>query len=98
MAKYTPYFIIDSERFEAKCKLCVDNTIIKFSKSSKTNLKTHVEGVHKDVTPDQKAAAAGSSTISVAFMGAPTFSNQESLTEAIVDMIIQDKNSSTKDL
>ena len=88
MAKYVQYFVLDPERFQAKCKLCVEHTIIKYSKSSKTNLATHVELTHRHATAKQKAAAVGVSTIVMALKGPPLFSNQKSITEAVVDMII----------
>jgi hypothetical protein len=59
MAKYQNYFILDTERFEAKCKLCVENRIVKYSASSKSNLKAHIESVHRHTPEEQKAKALG---------------------------------------
>jgi hypothetical protein len=88
MAKYTQYFVLDDSKHEAKCKLCVKNTIIKYSNSSKSNLKTHVEGVHKNATAEQRAATAGCLIVDLAFKGPPVYSSQHALTDAIGDMIV----------
>ena len=90
MAKYTSYFSVDTTHLEAKCKLCLENAIIKFSATSKTNLKTHIEGVHRHATAAEKAeaAAAGLSTLNAAFQGPSVYANQEALTGAVCDMII----------
>jgi len=84
MAKYVHFFILDSTKLEATCRLCPTNTVIKYSTSSKTNLKTH----HRHMTGEQKAAAVGSLPISSAFQGIPTYTNQEKVTSAVTDMII----------
>ena len=80
MAKFVDFYSLDAERFQAKCKLCVETTIIKYSASSKTNLKTHIEGFHRHATAEQKAAAIGTGTVAAAFKGPPVFSNQEAIT------------------
>ena len=88
MAKFVDFYSLDAERFQAKCKLCVETTIIKYSASSKTNLKTHIEGFHRHATAEQKAAAIGTGTVAAAFKGPPVFSNQEAITNTVCDMII----------
>ena len=40
------------------------------------------------MTGEQKAAAVGSLPISSAFQGIPTYANQEKVTSAVTDMII----------
>ena len=88
MAKYTCYYELNNSKYEAKCKLCITPAILKFSASSKTNLKKHFETVHRHVTPEQAAAAVGSLPLHSAFQGPSTFSGQDATTDAIVDMII----------
>ena len=88
MAKYTCYYELNNSKFEAKCKLCITPAILKFSASSKTNLKKHFETVHRHVTPEQAAAAVGSLPLHSAFQGPSTFSGQDATTDFIVDMII----------
>ena len=88
MAKYVHFFILDSTKLEATCRLCPTNTVIKYSTSSKTNLKTHIEGAHRHMAGEQKAATVGSLPISSAFQEIPTHTNQEKVTSAVTDMII----------
>ena len=88
MAKFVQFFHVDYESLEARCTLCVESTVIKFSKSSKTNLKTHVETAHKHATFEQKAAAIGSSTMTLTLKGPPEYCQQEAVTNAIVALII----------
>ena len=47
---YLKYFTLDKANLKARCKLCSDQTknIFSFSKSSKTNLKTHLASVHTE--------------------------------------------------
>jgi hypothetical protein len=61
---------------------------MKFTASSKTNLKKHFETVHKHVTPDQTAAAVGSLPLHSAFQGPSTFTGQDATTDSIINMII----------
>ena len=56
---------IDAEHFQADCKLCVEHTLIKYSKSSKANLETQVELSLRHATAEQKAAAVGVSSIAI---------------------------------
>ena len=90
MAKFSVYFVLDNEKLEGKCKLCISPTIIKFSRSSKTNLKTHIETVHRLTSPEEKASAIGSQVIQQAFTGPAIFHAQQAITDAVVDMIIEE--------
>ena len=94
MAKFSVYFVLDNEKLEGKCKLCISPTIIKFSRSSKTNLKTHIETVHRLTSPEEKASAIGSQVIQQAFTGPAIFHAQQAITDidAVVDI---GKNAST---
>lgn len=86
--KVLTFFVVDEEKLEAKCKLCIgDSKPVKFSKSSKTNLLTHWENHHKDVkiNPDV-LHDAGINTIDAAF---GTFRNQPEITDAVIDYIVE---------
>ena len=56
--------------------------------AQKTNLRTHIEGVHKHATAAQKAAAVGTGSVAVALLGPPLYSNQEAVTSAVCAMKI----------
>ena len=90
MAKFSVYFVLDNEKLEGKCKLCISPTIIKFSRSSKTNLKTHIETVHRLTSPEEKASAIGSQVIQQAFTGPAIFHAQQAITDTVVNMIIEE--------
>jgi hypothetical protein len=73
------------------CKVCKEKSgkavIVKFTAKSKSNLKSHFQTQHKEIQPEEKAAALGSQPLNQLF--APTsFNKQEQLTAAIVDMVV----------
>jgi hypothetical protein len=88
MSKYTQFFDIYQVKFKARCKHCPEVKIIKFSSSSKTNLKAHVESVHKQMTVAETVRALGTLPLSRAFGGNAAFPKLDLITEAIVGMII----------
>eukprot|EP00731_Ephydatia_muelleri_P015271 Em0008g991a len=92
MAKvYASFFELDDSKLEGVCKVCKaqKGTIVKvkYSASSKTNLKSHFTTHHKDVNIEEKASALGARAISQHFNPQP-FPKQEELTAACTNMIV----------
>ena len=92
MASYAHFFEIpDQGKNEGICKVCREKygkqIVVKFSSTSKTNLKSHFNTHHKDIDVDTKARCHGSSTIDHHFNPQP-FVRQEELTNAVADMIV----------
>eukprot|EP00731_Ephydatia_muelleri_P006917 Em0003g1165a len=92
MAKvYASFFELDDSKLEGVCKVCKaqKGTIVKvkYSASSKTNLKSHFTTHHKDVNIEEKASALGARAISQRFNPQP-FPKQEELTAACTNMIV----------
>ena len=86
--QYLAYFTLNPKALTARCNLCVVPKDLKYSSSSKTNLKTHIETVHRH--DDEKMASyqkKGMQTIDKAL--AP-FEKQNEITDAMVDLIVDD--------
>ena len=67
MAQFVQFFQMDPNKLEGGCKLCKEKSgkqvFVKYTSSSKSNLKSHFNTHQKNVDIDLKAKAPGSGTI-----------------------------------
>ena len=85
---YLKYFTLDKANLKARCKLCSDQTknIFSFSKSSKTNLKTHLASVH---TEDIKKIEQEEKKNNPFLICSLSSEEQSRITDAVVDFVIE---------
>ena len=91
MAQFVQFFQMDPNKLEGSCKLCKEKygkqVFVKYTSSSKSNLKSHFNTHHKDVDIDSKAKALESETINQHF-NPQRFARREEISNAVVDMVI----------
>lgn len=85
-SKYLHFFVLDNSNCTAICKICSHPKPLKFSPSSKTNLKTHYERHTATELAAHGAHAIGTETITSAFQPYP---KQEPTTDDVVDFVIE---------
>lgn len=83
------YSVIDEANLVATCKLCPQHEqkrFVKFTKSSKTNLKTHILVNHKDAKQEIQEKLESVNPFQLAALSTE---KQEEITEAVVDFMIE---------
>jgi hypothetical protein len=85
---YLKYFTLDKDNFKARCKLCPDHkrNVFSFSKSSKTNLKTHISTAHSD---DVKKIQEEEKKTNPFLLCSLSSEEQSRITDAVVDFVIE---------
>ena len=86
---YSKYFLLDSVRLKARCKLLVSSKVVKFTNSSKTNLKTHIEKWYESVITEAAADSKPQPKITDAIGKTPGIHvKQDVITKAVAQLIV----------
>ena len=86
MSKDVCFFNLHPETLTATCKLCINNKVLKYTKSSKSNLSAHIQACHSDAE-SRKSEVIGVEPIGTALL---PYTKQEEVTDAVVDLIVDE--------